>query len=40
MTMYTLKDITRPSGGFAMLAVDQREAMRASAGNRSAPDGF
>ena len=28
MTMYTLKDITRPSGGFAMLAVDQREAMR------------
>ena len=23
MTMYTLKDITRPSGGFAMLAVDQ-----------------
>lgn len=26
--MYTLKDITRPSGGFAMLAVDQREAMR------------
>ena len=28
MTMYTLKDITRPSGGFAMLAVDQREACR------------
>lgn len=28
MTPYTLKDITRPSGGFAMLAVDQREAMR------------
>jgi len=28
MTSYTLKDITRPSGGFAMLAVDQREAMR------------
>ena len=26
--MYTLKDITRASGGFAMLAVDQREAMR------------
>ncbi|KAE9530207.1 aldolase [Testudinibacter aquarius] len=25
---YTLKDIARPSGGFAMLAVDQREAMR------------
>ena len=25
---YTLKDISRPSGGFAMLAVDQREAMR------------
>ncbi|ELY6274981.1 sulfofructosephosphate aldolase [Cronobacter muytjensii] len=24
----TLKDIARPSGGFAMLAVDQREAMR------------
>lgn len=28
MNSYTLKDITRPSGGFAMLAVDQREAMR------------
>lgn len=28
MTTYTLKDITRASGGFAMLAVDQREAMR------------
>ena len=28
MTTYTLKDITRPSGGFSMLAVDQREAMR------------
>lgn len=28
MTTYTLNDITRPSGGFAMLAVDQREAMR------------
>src|SRR5690606_32134846 len=28
MTTYTLKDITRPFGGFAMLAVDQREAMR------------
>lgn len=28
MTTYTLMDITRPSGGFAMLAVDQREAMR------------
>lgn len=28
MTTYSLKDITRPSGGFAMLAVDQREAMR------------
>lgn len=28
MTKYTLKDIARPSGGFAMLAVDQREAMR------------
>lgn len=25
---YTLQDIARPSGGFAMLAVDQREAMR------------
>lgn len=25
---YTLKDISRPGGGFAMLAVDQREAMR------------
>ena len=48
MTMYTLKDITRPSGGFAMLAVDQREAMRlmfcrrrrAGAGNRPAPTDF
>ncbi|AWT18602.1 sulfofructosephosphate aldolase [Klebsiella grimontii] len=28
MTKYTLKDIMRASGGFAMLAVDQREAMR------------
>lgn len=28
MNSFTLKDITRPSGGFAMLAVDQREAMR------------
>nr|WP_318384434.1 sulfofructosephosphate aldolase [uncultured Enterobacter sp.] len=28
MQHYTLNDITRPSGGFAMLAVDQREAMR------------
>lgn len=28
MTKYTLKDITRASGGFAILAVDQREAMR------------
>lgn len=28
MTQYTLKEIARPSGGFAMLAVDQREAMR------------
>lgn len=28
MTKYALKDIARPSGGFAMLAVDQREAMR------------
>lgn len=28
METYTLKNITRPSGGFAMLAVDQREAMR------------
>jgi sulfofructosephosphate aldolase len=28
MNQYTIKDITRPSGGFAMLAVDQREAMR------------
>ncbi|TGB78432.1 aldolase [Escherichia sp. E4702] len=27
-TPYTLKDISRPGGGFAMLAVDQREAMR------------
>lgn len=29
MNNYTLKDIARASGGFAMLAVDQREAMRA-----------
>lgn len=28
MNKYTIKDITRASGGFAMLAVDQREAMR------------
>lgn len=28
MSRYTIKDITRASGGFAMLAVDQREAMR------------
>lgn len=28
MSNYTIKDITRASGGFAMLAVDQREAMR------------
>ncbi|PWW11702.1 sulfofructosephosphate aldolase [Mangrovibacter plantisponsor] len=28
MKSFTLNDITRPSGGFAMLAVDQREAMR------------
>ena len=28
MTQYTLKEIARPSGGFAMLAMDQREAMR------------
>ncbi|EPN9528799.1 sulfofructosephosphate aldolase [Cronobacter malonaticus] len=28
MEKYTLKEIARPSGGFAMLAVDQREAMR------------
>lgn len=28
MTKYTVKDIARNSGGFAMLAVDQREAMR------------
>ncbi|MFP2516937.1 sulfofructosephosphate aldolase [Buttiauxella agrestis] len=38
MNHYTLKDITRPSGGFAMLAVDQREAMRlmfAAAGSQS-----
>lgn len=28
MSTYTIKDIARPSGGFAMLAVDQREAMR------------
>ncbi|MGK7247308.1 sulfofructosephosphate aldolase [Buttiauxella agrestis] len=38
MNHYTLKDITRPSGGFAMLAVNQREAMRlmfAAAGSQS-----
>ncbi len=37
MNKYTINDIT-PSGGFAMLAVDQREAMRmmfAAAGTRS-----
>lgn len=28
MNKYTINDITRASGGFAMLAVDQREAMR------------
>ncbi|OBW95491.1 aldolase [Gallibacterium salpingitidis] len=28
MTNYSVKDIARKSGGFAMLAVDQREAMR------------
>lgn len=28
MTKYTIKDIARKSGGFAMVAVDQREAMR------------
>ncbi|EDG6426164.1 sulfofructosephosphate aldolase [Salmonella enterica subsp. enterica serovar Schwarzengrund] len=28
MNNYTIKDITRASGGFDMLAVDQREAMR------------
>lgn len=28
MNKYSIKDIARPSGGFAMLAVDQREAMR------------
>ncbi|TCP93473.1 sulfofructosephosphate aldolase [Cricetibacter osteomyelitidis] len=28
MENYTIKDIARPSGGFAMLAVDQREALR------------
>jgi sulfofructosephosphate aldolase len=27
-TAYTLSSIARPSGAFAMLAVDQREAMR------------
>ncbi|MXD17982.1 aldolase, partial [Escherichia coli] len=26
MNKYTINDITRASGGFAMLAVDQREA--------------
>ena len=34
---YTLQDISRPGGGFAMLAVDQREAMRlmfAAAGHK------
>lgn len=28
MSKYTVKDIARKSGGFAMLAIDQREAMR------------
>lgn len=28
ITPFSLKDISRPGGGFAMLAVDQREAMR------------
>jgi sulfofructosephosphate aldolase len=28
-TRFRLEDVARPSGGFAMLAVDQREAMRA-----------
>ena len=28
MNKYTINDITRASGGFAMLAVDQRESMR------------
>lgn len=28
MTRYSLKDIARQSGGFAMLAIDQREALR------------
>ena len=38
MNKYTINDITRASGGFAMLAVDQREAMRlmfAAAGAKS-----
>ena len=35
---YGLADVARPSGGFAMLAVDQREAMRAMfAEHQSAP---
>ena len=28
MKQYTIKDLSRPSGGLAMLAVDQREALR------------
>lgn len=35
-TPFTLKDISRPGGGFAMLAVDQREAMPDVCGSRAA----
>jgi sulfofructosephosphate aldolase len=36
-TACTLQDIARPSGGFAMLAVDQREAMRGMFAAAGAP---
>ena len=38
MNKYTINDITRASGGFAMLAVDQREAMRMMFAAAGAPD--
>ena len=37
MKHFTVKDIARPSGGFAMLAVDQREAMRLMFAAANAP---
>ena len=42
MENYTIKDLARPSGGLAMLAVDQREALRlmfeAVTGKKGIPD--